>query len=489
MRFSFPKTAHSRQRMGRRRIGLEQLEDRRVLATFMVTNTLDAGAGSLRQAVTDANNAAGLDDIVFDAAVAGMTISLTSGELLITDSVDIVGTGETVDGGGLSRVLNVDAGGAGINVSASDMTLSNGATAGGSGGVVRNIENLTLTNANVTGGQADFGGGIFNDGGTLSLNDSTLVNNTAAYQGGGLYNRNAGTVMIDGSTVDGNLVINAADYDALGGGISNEGTGSEITIVDSYLTNNVADHDDTTYVQQGLGAAIANDYYATLTITDTMITGNTADFGGGLWTDDGVVNTLTNVTVQDNYVYIDGAGLYFRDYSQTTIDQSLIANNYAVDDAGGISNSTGATVTLTNSMVTMNSAGDRAAGIRNTSFGNVDRTTYLNLVDSFVTGNSAGGIGGGVYFGTKFVGDIRNSYIDNNSAVDGGGIFASGFNNPYALYTSQITVVDSSISGNSASDDGGGAAIDSVVSIYFDGVTVANNYAYDRAGGVRDGVR
>src|SRR5687768_3257703 len=44
---------------------LEPLEDRRLLATFTVTNTLDAGAGSLRQAILDANASQGGGTIQF----------------------------------------------------------------------------------------------------------------------------------------------------------------------------------------------------------------------------------------------------------------------------------------------------------------------------------------------------------------------------------------------------------------------------------------
>jgi hypothetical protein len=40
-------------------------------ATFTVTNTNDAGAGSLRQAITDANAAAGADTIEFNISGAG----------------------------------------------------------------------------------------------------------------------------------------------------------------------------------------------------------------------------------------------------------------------------------------------------------------------------------------------------------------------------------------------------------------------------------
>lgn len=58
-------------------------------ATFTVTNTNDSGAGSLRQAVLDANAAVGTDTIVFDATFnSPQTITLTSGNIVFTNSVN-----------------------------------------------------------------------------------------------------------------------------------------------------------------------------------------------------------------------------------------------------------------------------------------------------------------------------------------------------------------------------------------------------------------
>jgi hypothetical protein len=68
----------------------ERLEDRHLLATFVVTNLLDAGAGSLREAVTQANEAAGADTIRFAPALAG-TIVLASGQLDVTGGLWIDG--------------------------------------------------------------------------------------------------------------------------------------------------------------------------------------------------------------------------------------------------------------------------------------------------------------------------------------------------------------------------------------------------------------
>src|SRR5262245_49833525 len=69
---------------------VEQLEDRSVPSTFTVTNLHNGGAGSLRQAILDANAQAGADVITFN--VSG-TIRLSTAALpAITDTLDIDGT-------------------------------------------------------------------------------------------------------------------------------------------------------------------------------------------------------------------------------------------------------------------------------------------------------------------------------------------------------------------------------------------------------------
>jgi hypothetical protein len=81
---------------------LEALEDRAVPAVFVVSNTLDAGAGSLRRAILDSNSTPGADQIVFAPRVQG-TIALRTGELQILNDLTIVGPGAdrlTIDGMG-----------------------------------------------------------------------------------------------------------------------------------------------------------------------------------------------------------------------------------------------------------------------------------------------------------------------------------------------------------------------------------------------------
>jgi len=60
------------------------------MAIFTVSNTNDSGAGSLRDAIAQANAIAGADIIKFNAGLSGPII-LTSGELSLTDDVTIDG--------------------------------------------------------------------------------------------------------------------------------------------------------------------------------------------------------------------------------------------------------------------------------------------------------------------------------------------------------------------------------------------------------------
>ncbi len=114
-------------------------------ATFTVTNTNDIGAGSLRQAILNANANAGPDTITF--SVTG-TISLAS-TLLITDDVttDATGLSITLSGNNAVRVMKINGG---ATVTLTGFTIINGYTPdisvfGGAG--IYNAGNLTVRNS------------------------------------------------------------------------------------------------------------------------------------------------------------------------------------------------------------------------------------------------------------------------------------------------------------------------------------------------------
>ncbi|HEX6834895.1 MAG TPA: hypothetical protein VF132_15255 [Rudaea sp.] len=117
-------------------LGAAAFADPALAATITVTNLNDGGLGSLRQAIADANGSAGPDTIVFQSGLTG-TITLTSGQLAISDSVDIQGPGAavlSVSGNNASRVFYLYSSATVLDVSISGLTI--------------------------TGGSADIGGGI-----------------------------------------------------------------------------------------------------------------------------------------------------------------------------------------------------------------------------------------------------------------------------------------------------------------------------------------
>jgi hypothetical protein len=112
-------------------------------APILVTNTNDSGAGSLRQALADANDG---DPIFF--GVTG-TITLSTGELVVDKSLTINGPGSdnlTVDGNHASRGFHVSGG---VTVTLFDLTIANGASDIGSG-IFNDHAYLTLSNCTVS---------------------------------------------------------------------------------------------------------------------------------------------------------------------------------------------------------------------------------------------------------------------------------------------------------------------------------------------------
>src|SRR5437868_3855272 len=151
----------------------ERLEGRVLMSTYQVTNLLDHGAGSLRQAVLNANAHAGTDAITFAPPVHG-AIVLTGGQLTITGSVTITGPGAgalAVSGHHTSRVLRIN--GSSTAVSIGGLTIRDGdpGSAAGGGGVL-NYGKLTLSSAVVSNNVA----ASFSTGSSSGVGGAGLLN-------------------------------------------------------------------------------------------------------------------------------------------------------------------------------------------------------------------------------------------------------------------------------------------------------------------------
>lgn len=203
-----------------------------------------------------------------------------------------------------------------------------------------------------------------------------------------------------------------------------------------------------------------------VTITNGSVTGN----GGGIRIVSSTL-TLSNTTVTSNSATLEGGGIY-NENGTVTLNNSTVSKNIAGPNdnsavGGGISNiakTNNATLTLNQSQVTTNTvSGVGGGGINNSADSN--KTATVVLSQTLVSGNvatstsviSTTGFGGGIrsgFFntagsGAKSLLTIDNSTISNNTATNGGGI-GSGTSLTGGGLTLSAVINNSTISNNLA---------------------------------------
>jgi len=172
----------------------------------------------------------------------------------------------------------------------------------GGGGIMNVFGATTIHASNVSGNtaydgcQSGVGGGLLNNGGTMTLVRS-LVNENEADWGGGI--RNSGELHIAGSIVDNNGAT------VMGGGIHNGYAGAVLTVVDSTISNNTSNAD-----------------------------------GGGLWLQEGEAR-LANTTLSGNWAFTDGGGIHattdnWGDLAVLGLAHVTIFDNGAGNQGGGL---------------------------------------------------------------------------------------------------------------------------------------------------------
>jgi hypothetical protein len=414
-------------------------------STRTVTNTNDSGAGSLRQAIIGAVSG---DTIIFNSSLAGQTIVLSS-TLVVDKNLVIDGSALvsqiTISGADLTRVFYINAG---VTVTLDSLIVAHGKSPfGDMGGGIFSAGALTVTNSTISENSAAYGGGIFNEGGAVTLLDSTLSSNTTYMDGAGVYSQ-GGTVTVSNSTLSDNIATYTAGgvYNAGGtvivsnstfsdnsgdplmssyaGGIYNTGT---LTISDSTFANNSA---------EASGGAIFHGS-GTLTITNSMFSDNSARVGGG------IISAATLII--DNSIFFGnsaerGGGIYNNGSSgMLTVTDSAFSGNSALD-GGGIFNYD--TLTVTNSTFAGNGASnyDSVGG----AISNYASTTVMNstFFENFAY------TGGGLHNWDALT--VTNSTFSGNEAGWGGGIANSGYTTGGTL-----TVTNSTFSANGALHGGG----------------------------------
>jgi trimeric autotransporter adhesin len=316
-------------------------------APLEVTNCGPSGLGSLAQAVADANTSSG-ETIVFGLDCQGSAVGTSttagkivpSGPLTLNQSMTVDATGHTivVDGNNAQSVFVVNS------------------------GVTVTLKGLTIQH-----GSAVNGGGVDNEGGTLTVANSTLSGNAATNSGGGIRSL-GGALTVSNSTLSGNTTTGS------GGGIDAFGT---LTVTNSTLSGNTA--------TGGGGGGIEGS--GTLSVTDSTLSGNSALNDGGALDIFGGDLTVTNSTLSGNVVTNGGGGGIFTTSGRLTVTNSTVSGNSvsgSVSDGGGIGSESGS-VTVTNSTVSGNTAEERGGGIFDTG-----ASGGVALSNTIVAGNSAG---------------------------------------------------------------------------------------------------
>ena len=315
------------------RIDIGSFELQPIGTMRIVTTTDDSGIGSLRDVIATAQ--AG-DTIQFDATLNGQTITLTSGELAVDKSVIIAGPGagllmvqrSTMANTPDFRVFEILPGRA---VTIQGLTISNGHPPGGNpsepgGGIYNNSGTLTLSDCTLMDNRADqAGGGIYNTG-TLTMSDCTLIRNRADEVGGGIANRSYGGILtMNNCTVS----TNSAGNGGLGGYGGGVFSGGVMTITNCTFRGNT-----TTGGARGGGIYNAG----TSTVSNSTVSGNLGSYGGGIYNDGGITMLeVTNCTVSANTAYSRGGGLYNGD-GRLILTHSTLSGNVANSSGGGVYN-------------------------------------------------------------------------------------------------------------------------------------------------------
>jgi predicted outer membrane repeat protein len=224
--------------------------------------------------------------------------------------------------------------------------------------------------------------------------------------GGGVYVESSSPVLV-GCVITGN---ESTEYSYSGGGGVHVASGSP-KLVGCTVSQNTA-----IFAGGGIYAA------GTLTLEDCVVSGNTVSqsqydsYGGGLYVAGTV--TMTGGSVTGNTASLRGGGIYVSGSLNAT-DVSVVGNVVTRTNGSGGGLYGGGTLQLMNCMVSGNTAGGNGGGL-STSSGTV------TVSGSTIEENDAGGYGGGWYIGGSSP-LLQSSQVRNNGAATVGGIWvASG---------------------------------------------------------------
>ena len=415
-------------------------------------------------------------DLLQEQLDAGGTVTLTSdvtaidadATLTVTNAVTLDLNGHTIDAAGLFRVIQILEGG--------NLTLTNSVPSSGA----------------ITGGTADFGGGVYVDySGSFTMTGGEISGNTANYGGGVCV---YGTFTMTGGEISGNT----ADVD--GGGV--ELVGNKFTMSGGEISGNSA----------GRNGGGMDAYVGTSTMTAGEISGNVADCGGGVFVyasaftvsgtpvvfgNTNSVGAANNVDLRSEYtITVDGlsAGASIGVTTATAPAESspvtFASGASAGDKARFFSDVSGFVVDRVNDELFLRlatpwellqaqlNAGGTVTLTNDVTAADIDESlTVSTTVTLDLNGHTLTHNGNGQVLSVETGGDLTLTNSLSAGAVTGGGDHgvSVGSNAVFRLQ-------DGAISGNTANMRGGGVYVDWFGAFEMSGGSITNNAVQDGNG-------
>jgi hypothetical protein len=407
--------------------------------TFTVGTATDNPAGP---PASDCATASNTDCTLRDAIIASNTNANSGDQDTIVFASAITGSANTITlGAPLPRILqSLYISGPGTAPGNSNITIDgNDSYRGLFGAPGGNYEmNLTVSGLTITNGASGGGGGgillLYSyphadyPEPSLTVKNSSISGNSAGVGGG--IEAIRGSITVQNSDVSDN-VATGDNFGIGGGGIYLfPGVTGTLTIESSTISGNVA-HQLASNHATGGGV----ESKGPTTITDSTVSGNHTDgaygSGGGIYISTGLDgSSIQDSTITGNYTtgqFSEGGGISLGAYGDMDLTGSTIADNHTTG-----ANANGGGIVLHAGSPNSNNA---APSIENTT-----------IADNYTSGTGASGGGMFIYYESHL--GITNSTISGNSTENfGGGIYEYGGN-------SDPTITNSILSGGSAGQQG-----------------------------------
>jgi parallel beta-helix repeat protein/predicted outer membrane repeat protein len=317
-----------------------------------------------------------------NASVSGDTVIVRPGTYV--ENIDFVGKAITVRSNLGSSVTSIDG-----NQAGSVVTFQNGEA------LDSILKGFTMTN-----GKAQYGGGIYLYDASPDIADSIITGNTATQRGGGIACDESSNILLRRSLVSDNTS-------------TDNGGGIYVYRAAPFLKSNTISGNRSV---QGSGGGIACEYANPFVRNNTITDNFACDLGGG-----GIFcGNASNPKIQDNTItwntvtggLADGGGINCF-YNEPTITNNIISENTADCEGGGIYGG-GVDAIITNNIISNNTA---------RSGGGILTRMYLGpiITNNTISRNTATW-GGGIECKNGANPTLRNNTISGNTATFGGGI-------------------------------------------------------------------